>query len=240
MRSRLRVIAGTLRGAHLNAPSEATTRPITDKVKESLFNILGHRFGTLGELPPVDVLDLFAGSGSMGIEALSRGARRCTFVERDRRAVRVLRGNIERTRLAERATVLCENAWAMRLPSARPPSAADADAADASRASAAAGSLRPGSPTPGFGIVFADPPYRDAKNAIMVADLLDRIAARLAPAGVAVFRHGPDADPPRQTPAGLVRLDHRTFKQMHVLIYGWPPASELSEGDDATAAPSPA
>jgi 16S rRNA (guanine(966)-N(2))-methyltransferase RsmD len=210
MRSRLRVIAGTLRGSHLDAPPDSTTRPITDHAKEALFNMLGHRFGTLGELPPFEALDLFAGSGSLGIEALARGVRRCVFVERDRRAARILRENLERTRLLDRSAVLCENAWAMRLPSAEQPSAT------------AAAPDEPGATNEpaGFGLVFVDPPYRDAINALLVADLLDRVAARLGPGGLVAFRHGPVGAPPEETAAGLACLDHRNFKQMHVRLYG--------------------
>ena len=95
----MRVIAGSARGVPLAAPRGAATRPITDRVKETLFAILGER------VPDAHVLDLYAGSGAIGIEALSRGAERCDFVERDRAALNVLRANLERTRLAEEADV---------------------------------------------------------------------------------------------------------------------------------------
>jgi len=89
----MRVIAGTARGVRLSAPRGTSTRPITDRVKETLFAILGDRV--------IDgrVLDLYAGSGAIGIEALSRGAASVDFVERDREALAVLRQNLERTRL---------------------------------------------------------------------------------------------------------------------------------------------
>jgi 16S rRNA (guanine966-N2)-methyltransferase len=89
----MRVIAGTARGVPLTVPRGRATRPITDRVKETLFAILGERVMEAG------VLDLYAGSGAIGIEALSRGARRVDFVERDRAALAALRGNLERTRL---------------------------------------------------------------------------------------------------------------------------------------------
>ena len=88
----MRVIAGSHRGQRLTAPKGARTRPTGDRAREALFNLVG----------PVDdavVLDLFAGSGALGIEALSRGARRCVFVESDRVAARVIRENLERLRL---------------------------------------------------------------------------------------------------------------------------------------------
>jgi 16S rRNA (guanine966-N2)-methyltransferase len=95
----MRVIAGIARGVPLTAPRGRTTRPITDRVKETLFGILGER------VPEARVVDLFAGSGAIGIEALSRGALSVDFVERDRAAVAVLRANLERTRLGATARV---------------------------------------------------------------------------------------------------------------------------------------
>jgi len=95
----MRVIAGTARGVPLTAPRGRATRPITDRVKETLFAILGDR------VPESRVLDLYAGSGAIGIEALSRGATSVDFVERDRAALAALRDNLERTRLGKDARV---------------------------------------------------------------------------------------------------------------------------------------
>ena len=95
----MRVIAGTARGLTLAVPKGEATRPITDRVKETLFAILGDR------VPDSRVLDLYAGSGAVGIEALSRGAAHATFVERARGALTALRTNLERTGLADAAAV---------------------------------------------------------------------------------------------------------------------------------------
>lgn len=95
----MRVIAGTAGGLTLVAPRGQGTRPITDRVKETLFAILGER------VPDARVLDLYAGSGAIGIEALSRGASHCTFVERDREALSALRANLEHTGLSSSASV---------------------------------------------------------------------------------------------------------------------------------------
>jgi 16S rRNA (guanine966-N2)-methyltransferase len=95
----MRVVAGTARGINLTAPRGEATRPITDRVKETLFGILVDR------VPGARVLDLYAGSGAIGIEALSRGAASADFVERDRSALAALRANLERTRLEADATV---------------------------------------------------------------------------------------------------------------------------------------
>src|SRR5438309_12034919 len=96
----MRVIAGSAGGVPLQAPRDVLTRPITDRVKETLFGILGSR------VPDARVLDLYAGSGAIGIEALSRGAARATFVERGAPALSALRANLARTRLVDRPTVI--------------------------------------------------------------------------------------------------------------------------------------
>lgn len=96
----MRVIAGSARGIRLASVPGETTRPITDRVKESLFGILG------SFVAGARVLDLFAGTGSVGIEALSRGAREAVFVEQNRRAVATIRRNLAATHLGDRARVI--------------------------------------------------------------------------------------------------------------------------------------
>jgi 16S rRNA (guanine966-N2)-methyltransferase len=96
----MRVIAGSARGIVLVSPRDRTTRPITDRVKETLFGILGER------VLDAAVLDLYAGSGAIGIEALSRGARSATFVERGRVALDAIRENLRRTHLDAAGTVV--------------------------------------------------------------------------------------------------------------------------------------
>jgi 16S rRNA (guanine966-N2)-methyltransferase len=98
----VRVIAGTLRGRRLEAPKGTGTRPTAGRVREATFNALT----SMDVLDGARVLDAFAGSGALGIEALSRGAVHCTFVERDRAALAALRTNLERCGLGpDRASV---------------------------------------------------------------------------------------------------------------------------------------
>jgi len=120
------VVAGTHRGRRIATPRGQGTRPTGDRVREATFNALG----SLGVIGGVTVLDLFAGSGALGIEALSRGAEHCTFVETGRDARRVIQENLTTLGLIERATVL------------------DTDALAYVGAAAAAD------------VVMADPPYR--------------------------------------------------------------------------------
>jgi 16S rRNA (guanine966-N2)-methyltransferase len=98
----MRVISGSARGRKLVTPEGSTTRPTPDRVREATFNALG----SLGAVEGADVLDLFAGSGAMGIEALSRGAASATFVDSDARALAAIRANVQAAGVAERATVV--------------------------------------------------------------------------------------------------------------------------------------
>ena len=102
----MRVVAGELRGRRFDAPPGHDTRPTTDKVREAVFNALG----SLDLVRDAVVVDLFAGSGALGIEALSRGAAECIFVERDRAAVRTLRGNLADLGLDDRSRVMTTDA----------------------------------------------------------------------------------------------------------------------------------
>ncbi|MGB5725276.1 MAG: 16S rRNA (guanine(966)-N(2))-methyltransferase RsmD [Parasphingorhabdus sp.] len=88
----MRIIAGSWRGRNIVAPKGETTRPTADRTRERLFSMLTSR---LGDFEDLQILDLFSGSGALGLEALSRGAAHCTFVEQDRDAIRALEKNIE-------------------------------------------------------------------------------------------------------------------------------------------------
>jgi 16S rRNA (guanine966-N2)-methyltransferase len=156
----LRVIAGVAGGLRLVAP-EGAARPTTDRVKESLFAALGP-----DAIDGVVVLDLFAGSGALGVEALSRGATRAVFVDRDRHAVDAVRANLATTRLADRAEVHATTAEAYLR--------------------------RAGDP--GFGLVFLDPPYDAAAGLGGVLDALGR-PGLLAPSAAVVIETRRDDAP---------------------------------------------
>ena len=99
----MRIIAGTWRGRPIAAPAGEATRPTADRVREALFSMLTSRLGSFEDLL---VLDAFAGTGALGLEALSRGAARATFVEHDRKAVDALRANVEK--LGANANILAQ------------------------------------------------------------------------------------------------------------------------------------
>jgi 16S rRNA (guanine966-N2)-methyltransferase len=98
----MRIVAGEWRRRQLKAPPGEATRPTADRTRETLFNMLASRLGSFEELT---VADLFAGSGALGLEALSRGAANCLFVEQDAAAIRALRANIAALRAQPRAAV---------------------------------------------------------------------------------------------------------------------------------------
>ena len=98
----MRIVAGSRKGHRIDAPKGVVTRPTGDRVREAAFALVGPVEGAT-------VLDVFAGSGAMGLEALSRGASRCVFVEREREACRVIERNLEKLRLTG-AIVLCQDA----------------------------------------------------------------------------------------------------------------------------------
>lgn len=123
----MRVISGKCRGTHLIAPEGMETRPTTDRIKETLFNMIAF------DLPECEFLDLFSGSGAIGIESLSRGAKRAVFVDQGDKALNCIRENLEKTRLKDSAQILnCSAQEAIR-------------------------SL--GQKKESFDIIFMDPPY---------------------------------------------------------------------------------
>ena len=106
----MRIIAGALRGRRLVAPAGAATRPTADRVRQALFDMLAHAPWAENALAEALVLDVFAGSGALGLEALSRGAASAVFIDNDRAALAALDTNIAACRMAARARVLAADA----------------------------------------------------------------------------------------------------------------------------------
>lgn len=169
-----RVIAGSAGGRRLKAPPGQSTRPTADRVKEALFS-------SLGDLGGLRVLDLYAGSGALAIEALSRGAASAVVVEQDRRALAVIRENLASAGVAAAATVV--------------------------GSSVAAFCARPsGGP---FDVVLADPPYRIGAEAL-AGDLAALAGAgALAPGARIVLER--DRRHPEPPPAGLRHDSDRSY-----------------------------
>lgn len=156
----MRIVAGEFRSRRLVAPAGAGTRPTSDRAREALFAMLA-------DVEGARVLDCFAGSGALGLEALSRGAAVCTFVERDRGAVAALRANVEALDVAGRCTVRAT------------------DVRRSLRADAAAGRQ--------YDLFLIDPPYRMLMD---VLPALDRLLGDLAPPGARLALESAAGDEP--------------------------------------------
>ncbi len=159
----MRIIAGTKRGMNLLSPKKQVSRPITDRVKESLFSVL-YKYG----LPDGAIAaDLFCGVGSLGLEALSRGAEFVTFVERDPRIVSVLNKNIEKAGFVKESKVIRANAFKIGA------------LVDYGREK--------------YGLVFVDPPYAqtmDVRIGSPLDGLLNLLGEQVDGEGIVVVRTG--------------------------------------------------
>ena len=187
---RLRVIAGTAKGRRLKLVPGDSTRPIMDRVKESLFNIIGRN------ILDAAFLDLFAGTGSLGIEALSRGCDRVVFVDRSRASVHTIKDNLQKTGFIERSEVHREDVRSALRKLVRR-------------------EIR-------FRLVFLDPPYRE--NLLM--PVLEKIAAAplLGEGGVVVAEHDFRHPPPDRV-ATLRAYRRMTFGEAAITLYA-PDADE--------------
>ena len=188
----MRIVAGAFRGRPLVAPKGHSTRPTADRTRQALFNVLEHA-AWAPDLPGLRVIDLFAGSGALGLEALSRGASFCLFVERDDAARGAIRTNVEALDLIGQTRVHRR------------------DAADLGR--------RPPGDGPPFGLAFLDPPYGKGLGEAALASLAG--GGWLAPGALAVLERGAD-DPADETP-GYELLAERTWGAAKVAFLRWSP-----------------
>jgi 16S rRNA (guanine(966)-N(2))-methyltransferase RsmD len=187
----MRIIAGSKRGMKLFSPEGMDTRPITDRVKESMFNILFSK----GYPADCIVADLFSGTGSMGLEALSRGAAWTTFIDGDRRVIEILKRNIEKADFVKQAKAVCANI------------------------------LKVGAvPTPEHGLydlVFVDPPYamsEECELSTPIGKLMCLICQQVKDNGLVILRTHEDARV-REDYDQLTQIDSRTWGSMTVRFY---------------------
>jgi 16S rRNA (guanine(966)-N(2))-methyltransferase RsmD len=165
----MRIVAGTLKNRRLETPTWNGLRPTSDKLRETLFNVL------IPRVAGSRVLDAYAGTGALGLEAISRGAAHVTFVEQDRRAQALVAANLARCGVTDGYAIIRSSLER---------------AIDALRADAAAAS---------FDIILLDPPYDRSPDAVVPP-----AAALLAPGGILVLEHA-RREPAPETAGGLVR-----------------------------------
>ncbi|MDP8916267.1 MAG: 16S rRNA (guanine(966)-N(2))-methyltransferase RsmD [Pseudomonadota bacterium] len=176
----MRIVGGRFRGRALNAPPGANTRPTSDRTREAVFNILEHGAWSPG-LQGRRVIDLFAGSGALGLEALSRGAAFCLFVETDEAARAAIRDNIEALGLFGASRIHRRDATEL--------------------------GARPASAGPAFDLAFLDPPYGRSLGEQALARLAE--GGWLASDALAVFERA--AAEPDPLLDGFEPLDARTY-----------------------------
>lgn len=181
---KMRVISGTRKGKFLKAVPGSSTRPTTDKVKEAIFNIIGPYFdGGVG-------LDLFAGSGGLGIEALSRGAEKVIFVDRDGKAIQTIHENVKICELDDSAEIFRN---------------------DAERALKAVIKRELS-----FQFIFLDPPYKK-QQLLKLLEWIDR-EQLLVPNGTIICEHGSDIHLP-ETVGNLGVRKHEKYGIIAITIY---------------------
>jgi len=180
----MRIVAGTLRGRELSTPGGDATRPTAARAREALFAILA-------DVSDARVLDLYAGSGALGLEALSRGAEQLVLVESSKAAQRAIRTNLGALGVEARATLL--------------PIRAEA-------------SLRALERLGPFNLVFADPPWADAQAALGVLEKLAS-SSLLAPAARLVLEHAARTPPTLKADSRLAATDTRRWGDTAVIIF---------------------
>ena len=187
----MRIVAGAYRGRALVTPEGQGTRPTSDRAREALFNVLEHAPWSSG-VRDLRVMDLFAGSGALGLEALSRGAAFCLFVETDAAARGAIRDNIEA--LGAKGELFGRTRVHRR------------DATDLGQ--------RPGADGPAFDLAFLDPPYAKGLGEKALAQLVG--GGWLAEGALVVFERG--ADEAELDAPGFERLDDRRYGAARVFF----------------------
>lgn len=184
----MRIVAGSLKGRAIIAPQGQGTRPTSDRARQAIFNVLEHAAWAEDVLHEARVIDLYAGSGALGYEAMSRGGAFCLFVEIEDEARGAIRENMDAYGLFGRTRV--------------------------HRRSATDLGPRPGSAGEAFNLVFLDPPYAKGLGEQTLQKLLE--GDWLAPGAIIVFERGSD-EPEIDTP-GYERLDTRDYGAARVLF----------------------
>lgn len=190
----MRIVSGEFRGKALAAPKGATTRPTSDRARQAVFNILEHAPWSEG-VRERRVIDLFAGSGALGFEALSRGAAFCLFVETDEAARGAIRENVDAMGLFGRTRVHRRDATSL--------------------------GVRPGADGPAFDLAFLDPPYAKGLGETALAKLAE--GGWLAPGATIVFERG--VNEPDFAVADFEKLDARDYGAARVHFLRWSPAA---------------
>ncbi len=199
-----RIVAGTAKGLRLAVPTGAGTRPTADRAREALFSSLeAHR----GTLVGAAMLDLYAGSGAVGLEALSRGADRVLFVESDPRALRTLRANVATVGLAGAAVMPVRvSAWLASAPPGVDPDGPGVDSEDEDGQDLT------------YDVAFLDPPYAEPADRLREVVAALATGTRLAPGALVVVERS-SRDEPWSWPQRIAAVQQRRYGEA-TLWYG--------------------
>ena len=200
----MRIISGSKRGMRLLPPKGTDTRPITDRVKEALFSILYSK----GKLAGCVAADLFSGTGSMGLEALSRGAKFCTFIDGSRKVIETLDRNIEKAEFLAESKSVCANI--LKVGAAMTPEHG------------------------GYDLVFVDPPYKMSTNCgagSKVAKMMELIETQVNKGGMVTLRTHLRSYI-EEAYGELVRIDLREWGNMKIAFFQKPEETETTDFAD--------
>ncbi|MBN1435627.1 MAG: 16S rRNA (guanine(966)-N(2))-methyltransferase RsmD [Sedimentisphaerales bacterium] len=200
----MRIIAGSRARTNILPPRDLTTRPITDRVKESLFSIINDR------LANARVADLFCGTGSMGLEAISRGAAHAIMVDKDRDAIARLHKNIAKLRFEHQTTVRCADIFRCGIPISPAVDTATKQVSNNEIPVVATEDKR-------CDLVFVDPPYRlslETAPESKLALLLCKIAEQVAPRAMVIVRQQKQAQGLADQYASLCLTQTRQYGSM--------------------------
>jgi 16S rRNA (guanine966-N2)-methyltransferase len=181
----LRIIAGEFRRRIIKSPGSRQTHPMGERIRAAIFNKI------VNYLPNASVLDTFAGTGALGLEALSRGAREVTLVEKDRKAQKIIVGNIEALNVEQRTKLIRANVsgWLNTMLAGTSPNK-----------------------LPKYDIIFADPPYWNPQF-----NIVERLSVVLKDKGVLILSHTKAIDTPKLK--GLELLDRREYADAVIAYY---------------------
>ncbi len=186
----MRIIAGSFKGRKLSSPKGKNTRPTSDRVREAIFSIVGDL------VVGARVLDLYSGTGAMGLEALSRGAGHAVFVETDPAALRCLNANIETCRCRDRSEIVRRPVISYL---------GEIDSGDS------------------FGLVFADPPYMDDLGTLTLMAISKH--AKSLKRCLIILEHAPDKSP-EPVPQNMTKVDARKYGNVGVTFFEFSSESE--------------
>ena len=195
----MRIIAGSMRGRKLYSPTTSVTRPTSDRTRESIFNILSHLMGKNQQtFSDYYVLDLFAGTGALGLEALSRGCQKAVFVEKNAETFQCLKNNIITLKVDTHAQILCQDAF-LPLITLHSTTCSEHKV------------------SPRFSLIFLDPPYGQEFVRTALKHLEHH--SYMAPQGLIVCEIGPNDAFVLKGPFSIIQERHFLHCKIFILMY---------------------